>query len=212
MNVRLMSVREGYLAAAAAFADLVEQIGDVDREGPGLGDWTLRDLVGHTVSSGLNEVVTAVHRPAETAMIHSAEAYYALARQVDPDVYTAAVAASGEDARRTGADLGTAPSDAVRGLVAEVGRRLPAAPPTVVVTTAAGGMVLDDWLPTRTFELTVHGFDIASLTAATFVVPDDVLAQAVTLAARIAVVVGDGPDLLRAMTGRGTLAEGFSVV
>jgi hypothetical protein len=207
-----MDVREGYLAAAASLADLVERIGDVTWKGPGVGDWTLRDLLGHAVSSGLREVLNALDRPADTAVIHSPEAYYALARQVDPAVYAAAVEASSADARRSGTDLGEHPGPVVRAFAVEVGRRLAHVPSTAVVTTAAGGMVIDDWLPTRTFELAVHGYDIAANTDARFEVADDVVGQAAALAARIAAAMGDGPSVLRALTGRGRLPDGFSVV
>jgi hypothetical protein len=153
-----MAVMQGYLAAVSAFAGLVERVGDVAWDGPGLGVWTFRDLVGHAVSSGLGEVVEAFDRPVTAApMISSPEAYYALARQVDPAVYAAAVAASTDDAHRAGDALGAHPAATVRDLAAEVGRRLAAVRPTVVVTTAAGAMVLEQWLPTRTFELAVHG-------------------------------------------------------
>jgi hypothetical protein len=39
-----------------------------------------------------------------------------------------------------------------------------------------------------------------------------VLAEAVTLAARVAVELGQGPTLLAALTGRASLPSGFSMV
>ena len=41
-------IREAYEAAATFFVDTVGQIGPVQWEQPGLGVWTVRDLVGHT--------------------------------------------------------------------------------------------------------------------------------------------------------------------
>ena len=41
-----------------------------------------------------------------------------------------------------------------------------------MVTTAGGGMRVSDYLPTRTFELTVHCLDIARATGLDFVPPD----------------------------------------
>ncbi|MFY1636025.1 maleylpyruvate isomerase N-terminal domain-containing protein [Solwaraspora sp. WMMB335] len=207
-----MDTRQKYLAAATTFADLAERISDEPWDGAGLGIWTLRELVGHTVSGGLQEVLDALDRVTDTVAIPSPERYYALARTVDPAVYDAAVTASAHAARRTGQSLGTDPAGTIRHLVEAVEHRLGGIAPTTVVTTVAGGMPIDAWLPTRTFELATHSLDIAAATDVPAQIPDDVLAEALVLAARIAVVVGDGASVLRALTGRATLPDGFSVV
>ncbi len=80
--------------------------------------------------------------------------------------------------------------------------QLVAAADDPVITTAAGGMRLTDYLPTRTFELVVHGLDIAAAVSTPWSPPDDALAEAVALAGRIAVLRGDGTRLLRLVTGR----------
>jgi hypothetical protein len=60
-----------------------------------------------------------------------------------------------------------------------------------------------DWLPTRTFELVVHGLDISAATGIAFQPSDVALADATLLAARLAVAVGDGVVVvLRALSGR----------
>ena len=74
------------------------------------------------------------------------------------------------------------------------------------------GIRLHTYLPTRTFELAVHGLDIARATGLSFDVPDDVLDEAMVLAARIGVATGDGETLLLALTGRAVLPASFSVV
>lgn len=40
--------RTVFLSAAERFADLVRRIPTTAWEGPGLGAWSVRDLVGHT--------------------------------------------------------------------------------------------------------------------------------------------------------------------
>jgi hypothetical protein len=80
------------------------------------------------------------------------------------------------------------------------------------VTTVAGGMRLLAYLPTRTFELAVHGADIAAATGLPVTIPPAVLAEAAALAARTAVEAGQGPVVLAALTGRTVLPPGFSVV
>ena len=51
-------------------------------------------------------------------------------------------------------------------------------------------MRLSSYLPTRTFELAVHGMDIAGAVGIDVAPPDDVLAEAAALAARIGVAAG----------------------
>jgi hypothetical protein len=101
-----MDHRRVFLAAAAAFVELVERVPADRWDGPGLGVWNVRELTGRTVSAGLRGVLTSLARPAERCDMPSAAGYYALARSVDPAFYRAAVAASEDDARRQGAMLG----------------------------------------------------------------------------------------------------------
>lgn len=207
-----MASQQTFVAAAHAFADLVDAL-PVDRlSGPGLGDWTLRDLIGHTVSAGLAAVVDALDQQAATEAITSPEGYYALAKTVDPAIYQAVVALSGTDAQDWGARLGDRPADPVRQLADRAVAAVSAADPDALVTTAAGGMRLSQWLPTRTFELVVHGLDIATSAGVPVDPPVDALAESAALAARIAAVTGDGQAALLALTGRRELPAGFSVI
>jgi hypothetical protein len=203
---------ETWCSAARAFADLVGRVPGECWEGPGLGAWTLRDLIGHTCSAGLRTVVAALGSPADTEVIPSPEAYYAFARTVEPAVYEAAVAHSSVDARQHGIMLGDRPAEAVRHLAGEAVAALDGVDGTTLVAGAAGGMRLDRWLPTRTFELAVHSLDVATATGLRVELPERVTADAAALAARIATATGDGQTLLLAMTGRGPLPDGFSVV
>ncbi|HYS41543.1 MAG TPA: maleylpyruvate isomerase N-terminal domain-containing protein [Pseudonocardiaceae bacterium] len=205
-----------WISAARAFADLVDRLDHGDgpghgvdhRDGPGLGAWSLRDLVGHTCSAGLSAVITVAD--ATTEDITSPEGYYAFAKSVDPALFETAVAMSTEDARRIGERLGDDPAAAVRHLVDQAIAALGAE--DRLIASAAGGMRLHAWLPTRTFELAVHSLDIAAATGLSADVPDQVISDAAALAARIAAATGDGPAVLLAMTGRGHLTRDFSVV
>src|SRR5664280_3807081 len=53
---------ESYLAAAQVFADLVSQVPDQMWESPGLGVWSLRELVGHTSTAALSGVLTTLDK------------------------------------------------------------------------------------------------------------------------------------------------------
>jgi len=207
-----MDHRRVFLAAAEAFAELVERVPADRWDGPGLGVWNVRDLTGHTVSAGLRGVLTSLAQPAERCDMPSAAGYYALARSVDPAFYRAAVAASEDDARRQGAVLGEQPVAVVRTLLSEVAAAVESAEDGALVQTPAGGMRLVDWLETRTFELAVHGLDVAGAVGVPAGVPREVLAEAAGLAARVGVEVGDGVTVLLALTGRGSLPQGFCVL
>jgi hypothetical protein len=81
-----------------------------------------------------------------------------------------------------------------------------------LLTTIAGGMRLDDYLPTRTFELVVHTCDLATAIGTPLDVPADAAAQALALVAGLAAGEGRAGPLLLAATGRGGLPPGFSVL
>ena len=69
----------------------------------------------------------------------------------------------------------------------ELSKRKPADP-----VIGGAGIRLHTYLPTRTFELAVHGLDIARAVDISFPLPADVLEEATGLAARIAVAEGHG--------------------
>jgi hypothetical protein len=185
-----------YLEAAGSFARLVASL-PASLTGPGLGDWDLRALVGHTARS-LVTVHDYLQRPAESVALDSPAAYVAAAAEMvatDPSAVTQRGVAAGET-------LGADPATYVRGLVETVTADLEAADPDQLVTTLAGGMRLRDYLPTRSFELVVHGLDIAAAVPTPWTPPTAALQAAVTVAGEVAVLRGDGPLLLRLVTGR----------
>ena len=187
--------RATFLAAAGSFAELVAEL-PRDLTGPGLGEWDLRALVGHTARS-LVTVSEYLHQPAPRAVeVRSAAAYVAgLAEaSADPAVTRRGVAA--------GEMLGDDPAGAVRLLLDAVTDDLRRVDLDRVVTTYAGGMRLCDYLPTRTFELVVHGLDIAAAVPVRCTPPPAAVQAAVTLAAQVAARRGDGTTLLRLLTGR----------
>ncbi|WP_197380108.1 maleylpyruvate isomerase N-terminal domain-containing protein [Mycolicibacterium mengxianglii] len=195
-----------YRAAARSFADLVRMI-PVDRyPGPGLGEWDLRALVGHTARS-LVTVITYLDQPATTVDITSAEEYY----QVAATVAAAEGAGVVERGRRAGAELGDDPAAAVDALVSEASAKLDGRGDELIAVLGGAGMHLFTYLPTRIFELAVHSLDIADATGLPYTAPEEVMSGATTLGARVATVMGHGEVLLRALTGRGALPDPFSV-
>jgi uncharacterized protein (TIGR03083 family) len=195
---------EHFAESARAYAALVAAIAPDQWTEPGLGEWDLRALVGHT-SRSLLTVESYLGQPAATEDLTSPAAYLAAVAKVDP----ASVADRG---RAAGAALGDDPAAAVRTLVDRV-IPLVAGDDDPLISTALGGMRLRQYLPTRTFELVVHGLDIAR--AAGLPAPaysTGLLTQVLALTAAAAVLGGRGPEVLLALTGRTSLPTGFSVV
>ena len=199
-------VVQTFAAAARAVRDTVAGIPQGAWSGPGLGEWTLRDLVGHT-SRSLVTVIDYLARPVAEEVVPSASAYYVAIK-----VGTFDAAAVTERGRQAGRDLGDNPASRFRALAYEAVRLAEATDPDLVVHTIVGGMRVAAYLPTRTFELCVHGLDLAAATGIPVDLPPQAVEEASMLGAVTAAQRGLGPDLLLAMTGRRGLPPGFSVV
>lgn len=186
--------RRAFADAAAWFVETVGLVGDRWEE-PGLGEWDVRALVGHT-SRAILTVEAYLGRPAGVVDVASAADYFRA---------TSAIAASAEVAERgreAGAALGEDPAVAVAETAARVLPLVEAADGSTLVTTIAGGMRLEAYLPTRTFELTVHTCDLATALGVDPRPPAPAAAQALALVAELAVGGGLAGRLLLAATGR----------
>ena len=199
--------RPVFIAAADSYVGQVSRIPVADLDGPGLGDWDLRALVGHT-SRSLVTVETYLARPAESIEVPDAAAYYTAIANAG-GANTAVITERGREA---GAALGDDPAGYVRDLRDRVAALLPTYADDYLLVTIAGGMRLDEYLRTRTFELVVHGLDIAAATGTDPSSPPAALADATMLAAEVATRSGHGERLLLALTGRGSYPAGLSVV
>jgi uncharacterized protein (TIGR03083 family) len=193
-----------FTEAADWFVQLTGLVGD--RWGrPGLGEWDVRALVGHTSRSFLT-VETYLGRPAEAIEVHSPTDYF---------LATSAIA-RGPDVAQRGRDAGTAlgadPAAAVAGIATRVLALLVDRDGTEPVTTIVGGMRLRDYLPTRTFELAVHTADLATALGEPPAVPAAPAAQALSIVADLAPSRGLAGPLLLAATGRQGPPGGFSVL
>jgi len=190
---------EVFLQAADMFGSLCDQITDDRWERPGLGEWDVRALTGHTLRA-VTTVASYLQEPApEQADCHSAGEYFAMARTI-PGADDRSVAERGHQA---GAALGPDPATTVhaeiartRAALAEVGDRDP------LVPTVVGAMRLGDYLPTRVFELLAHSLDLAHATGVTVDPPAPVVESAVQTAAAALARIEDGVGLFRHLLGR----------
>lgn len=195
-----MESRRSYLDTTDAVSELVLRVPADRLDGPGLGVWDMRGLIGHT-SRAMSTVINNLKMPANTVTCPDAMHYYlAVANSSGADEE---IAQRGVEA---GQHLGSDIPAAFAGLARQVRGVLEHLPDRAdpVVQTFAGGMLLSTYLPTRTFELIVHGYDIAHAAGIEFAPHPDVVADTVALAARIGVALGHGPALVSLLTGRGS--------
>lgn len=196
--------RRAFADAADWFVRTVPLVGERwDRAG--LGEWDVRALVGHT-SRSLLTVEEYLDRPALTADITTAADYFRATRAVASGP---AVAVRGREA---GAALGDDPAATVRAIAERVLRLVDTRTGAELVTTVAGGMRLEDYLPTRTFELAVHTSDLAAALGEPLEIPAPAAAQALRIITDLAVADGSAGPLLLAATGRPGLPPGYTVL
>jgi hypothetical protein len=141
--------------------------------------------------------------------ITTPQEYYA---RVNPSALGLDPADVAERGRQAGRDLGDDPAATVDELFSRVLGELSAAGNPLIQVIGGAGIRLNTYLPTRTFELAVHGLDIARAVDISFTLPADVLEEATVLAARIAAASSQGETVLLALTGRTELPPSFSVV
>ncbi|MGV0793107.1 maleylpyruvate isomerase family mycothiol-dependent enzyme [Mycolicibacterium sp. XJ1819] len=197
-----------FASAARTFAGLVREIPAEAWGGPGLGEWDVRALVGHT-SRSLTTVRTYLQTPAAREDLTAPEQYYL---RVTPSALGIDPTEVAERGRAAGTALGDDPAAAVDALISQVLGELASVDDPLIEVLGGLGIRLRNYLPTRTFELAVHSLDIGRAVGLPVRLPDDVLDGALVLAARIAAAGGRGTEVLLALTGRDELPRSFSIV
>ena len=160
------TVRTAFGEAARQFLDVVGQIGDDQWQSPALGEWNVRDLVGHTVHSMTNLERYSEQAPA-TADISSTAESYALATK---PVYGSAservgttqgdpvsIAHTGKD---VGKALGNDPFREATGVVYRVLAFPESLSNEAIMGTRVGGLRIKHSLPMRVFDVTIHTLDL----------------------------------------------------
>lgn len=204
MTFNWVESRQAFEDAAATFVNLTQGVAGRWDE-PGLSEWDIRALVGHTSRSFLT-VEAYLDNPALEVEAPTAAEYFRAARPIaaGPDV--------ADRGRQAGHALGDNPADAVTEISRRVTALIQGKNGTELVTTVVGGMRLSDYLPTRTFELTVHGADLANALGQSIDIPASAAAQALRIVSDIAALDGNAASVLFALTGRSSLSAGFSVL
>ena len=146
-----------FASAARSFAELVREIPAAAWDGPGLGEWDLRALVGHA-SRSLITVSAYLKTTAEREDITTPAEYYV---RVSPSALGIDPAEVAERGRQAGRELGEDPAATIDALVSRVLGELANADDPLIRVIGGLGIRLHTYLPTRIFELAVHGLDIA---------------------------------------------------
>ncbi|PYY31851.1 maleylpyruvate isomerase N-terminal domain-containing protein [Curtobacterium sp. MCBD17_030] len=222
-----MDTRALFAATAQSFVDLVTALPSPAADpalwsSPALGVWDLRALVGHT-----NRALVTVSTYAATTIEHGADPTTSRAGTVLDDAaeYLQAATRTATDPDEVaargvaaGAALGTDPEAAVTA-ARDQALAVLAAVPSGTRIPVVGSLLLpvEEYLRTRIVELVVHGGDIErAATAAGAPVsaspPVEAVVASTLLLAEAGARRGDGALLLAALTGRGSLLAGYSVL
>ena len=198
-------IREAYLESAEFFAGLVDGV-DIDGwEEPALGQWTVRDLAGHTYRS-ISTVVGYSEKPAPQVDVESTTQWILNVRQnANPDRVA-------ELGRSAGLEIMDNPQMMVRGFLNMARDRVNDLDEDFILATPQGGMRLIDYLQLRTMELVIHGSDLAQAVGVEATPPASGMQVALQVLTGVAVAEGRGPALANALTGRGALPANYNLL
>ena len=182
-----------FRAASRFFVEAVTAVPPDRYEQSWSDEWRVLDLIGHGNRAHVL-VVEYYERPVRAAGADD------LAEYLLPEN----IAKRGREAT---AMLGDDPVGAVRSASERALAVIASAPDDAVVGTPFGARSLDSYLPSRAAELVVHGLDLdASVEPSA-----EVLQECGAFLVSQAIRGGRGVEVVRALTGRGTLPHGFSV-
>lgn len=199
-SVRL---RRAFTEATQYVIGLADLVDDSQWSAPALGTWSVRELFVHASRAG-STISAYSDDPTERSLTSAAEYYLAV---LDGDGIHEAVA---ERTRGQAAELDEPVPEYLHRVFAEAEQTLQRTPAGQVLGTLAGGITLEDYLPTRIVELVVHGIDLAVALGVEPQVPREPMKVTLETLAELSVCRPEALDpvvLVRAMTGRGTLPE-----
>lgn len=188
--------REAFGRAGTLFVDTVARLPPDALDHPGLGVWSIRELIGHTCRALLTVEQYAGRSSSSGRLAGPADYFIEALRD---EAIHAAVA---DRAKASVALLGDHPASAVAEIVGRMIQLVACLPDEHPVGTPMGQMTLAGYLPTRTFELVVHTLDLAKAAGLAVEMPTSALAVSLRLSTEIAMRSGRGGGLLMALAGR----------
>jgi uncharacterized protein (TIGR03083 family) len=184
-----------YEAASGFFVQAVQAVPDTAWGSVALGDWTVRELVGHG-----NRAHTTVEE-------------YLLRPQppIGPGSDYFSDARINERAREAVLALRDDPKGAVASTAARVTALVRKTSANATLGSPVRTMTLAEYLPSRIAELTIHGLDLTRALGAEIAVPTAAVQQSLRFLADPLVKQGKGELALLALSGRAQLPPDFSV-
>ena len=199
-------IRETYLEAGDFFGRVVDKV-DIDGfEAPALGEWLVRDLIGHTYRA-FTTILSYSAAPGDKVEIERPVDYFLKAFETLADPKQVA-----ERGRAAGLEIIDDPKLMVRGFAMYVKNKLGELSDDHIMATPVGGMRLIDYLPTRTFELIIHTLDLAKALGVDDEPPENGMEATLQILGQLALYRGHASSLVLAATGRHGLPKGFSVL
>lgn len=208
METRSVRLRRAFREAIGHVTDLVGEVPEDGWDSPGLGEWTIAELCVHT-SRAASTITTYAAKPADRTLNSAAEYYQAVLS--DPEIHEAVADRTREQAAAVDASI---PAYVAR-VFDEADRTLARTHSSAVLGTFAGGITLEDYLPTRITELVVHSIDLADALGIECDVPNTAMAVTLETLADLSMRRPDvvsPAQLVRALAGRGQLPEGTNIV
>ena len=178
--------------AVDLFLSTVALVQDDQWDAPGLGVWTVRDLVGHTSRAMLTVE--------EYATVGTNRAGFGDSSDI------------AERGREAGEALGDDPVLAVNEIAVRVLKLVDSLDDDHVVETPIGKRPLARYLRSRVTELTIHSIDLADAIHVTIPVPPEAMRDTLHSLADAALRLGVGKEVSFALTGRKPLKKGFTLV
>lgn len=195
------SLTTTFVTSAAWLADVVEQVPAASLDNPGLGEWSMHELIAHAMRA-ITTATDSMQSASDTSSQPSfatAVAYVRTTAAVE-DVH----AQVAERGRNSAFELPrTDIADTVRNELANATGLMRHAPLPNVVKCFGGTIPLDEYLRTRILELIVHGRDIQRANANfSLGTPNDGLRIAIELLHELHPSTGINERELDLLTGR----------
>ncbi|MEP6658676.1 MAG: maleylpyruvate isomerase N-terminal domain-containing protein [Acidimicrobiales bacterium] len=206
-SVGAQRIREAFAAATNMFEDTARAIGENQLGQPGLGEWTVLELLAHTCRAFLTIEQTLNAVDEQAPVLPDTVTYFRVALDQNPAIHAQIAVRAAETVPALGAQPLTGALD-----IAGRGRAVvDTTPDDAPVAHFTGRMRFIDYLPSRIVELVLHTLDLQQATRQPLRAAPDALA--ITLS--IVTALADRADpiaLALAMTGRADLPHGFNVL
>ena len=185
--------REVFKQSIGYLLEVVAAIKPDQWEQPAIGNWCVRDLVGHASRSMGRIEEHAAASPIEPTGV---------------DVTTS----SDDRGFAAGKALGTDPLATLKTLADRVLPLVDSLPQDYMLDLPQGRRSIDDYMPSRVQEVTVHAMDIAAAIGLDIQPPAECLRESLYYHADQAIERNQAVAMVLALTGRAPLPEGFNLV